>query len=133
MSDVPDRAQPGAATTGGQTRPAVIVLSKEEAFVSHVREALPAERYSLNTSREVETATVIAATHSPSAVILDGASSLPLGRAEREILKQSFGGFIIACMAAGAEGARAEDAIRDLDGSDFGGRALKVNEARPRR
>lgn len=32
-----------------------------------------------------------------------------------------------------AEGARAEDAIRDLDGSDFGGRALKVNEARPRR
>ncbi len=26
----------------------------------------------------------------------------------------------------------AEEAIRNLDGKDFGGRALKVNEARPR-
>ena len=31
-----------------------------------------------------------------------------------------------------AQDARAEDAIRDLDGSDMGGRAIKVNEARPR-
>ncbi|MDJ0792511.1 MAG: RNA-binding protein [Acidimicrobiia bacterium] len=31
-----------------------------------------------------------------------------------------------------APDARAQDAIRDLDGSDMGGRAIKVNEARPR-
>ena len=32
-----------------------------------------------------------------------------------------------------AADARAQDAINDLDGSDFGGRNIKVNEARPRR
>ena len=32
-----------------------------------------------------------------------------------------------------AEGARAQDAINDLDGSDMDGRNIKVNEARPRR
>ena len=32
-----------------------------------------------------------------------------------------------------AADARAEDAIRDLDGTDLGGRNIKVNEAKPRR
>lgn len=31
------------------------------------------------------------------------------------------------------EDAGAEEAIKNLDGSDFGGRNIKVNEARPRR
>ena len=31
------------------------------------------------------------------------------------------------------EGAAGKTAIEELDGSDFGGRTLKVNEARPRR
>jgi RNA recognition motif-containing protein len=30
------------------------------------------------------------------------------------------------------EGSAAEDAIRALDGSDLGGRSIKVNEAKPR-
>jgi len=32
-----------------------------------------------------------------------------------------------------AADARAQDAIRDLDGAEVGGRNIKVNEARPRR